>query len=37
LYNTKTIIPNQEWQDCYRRAKDMLTSLGLVFTNGPYD
>jgi methylamine---corrinoid protein Co-methyltransferase len=37
LYNTQTITPKQEWQDCYRRAKDTLTTLGLTFTQGPYD
>ncbi len=37
LYNTLTITPKQEWQDCYRRAKETLTKLGLTFTCGPYD
>jgi len=37
LYNTQTITPKQEWQDCYRRAKEKLTRLGLTFTHGPYD
>jgi methylamine--corrinoid protein Co-methyltransferase len=37
LYNTQTITPKQEWQDCYRRAKETLTGLGLTFTQGPYD
>jgi methylamine--corrinoid protein Co-methyltransferase len=37
LYNIQTITPKQEWQDCYRRAKETLTGLGLTFTQGPYD
>jgi hypothetical protein len=37
LYDLKTITPKQEWQDCYRRAKETLTKLGLEFTVGPYD
>ena len=37
LYNIVTIIPKQEWQDCYRRAKETLTKLGLTFTSGPDD
>jgi hypothetical protein len=37
LYDTKTITPKQEWQDCYRRAKETLTELGLTFIQGPYD
>jgi hypothetical protein len=37
LYNTQTITPKQAWQDCYRRAKEALTKLGLIFTAGPYD
>jgi methylamine--corrinoid protein Co-methyltransferase len=37
LYNTQTITPKQEWQDCYQRAKESLTKLGLIFTAGPYD
>ncbi len=37
LYDLKTITPTQEWQDCYRRAKETLTKLGLSFTVGPYD
>ncbi|MGD0610853.1 MAG: monomethylamine:corrinoid methyltransferase [Anaerolineales bacterium] len=37
LYDLKTITPKQEWQDCYRQAKDTLTKLGLEFTKGPYD
>ncbi|OGO39601.1 MAG: hypothetical protein A2W35_20030 [Chloroflexi bacterium RBG_16_57_11] len=37
LYDLKTITPKQEWQDCYRQAKDTLSKLGLSFTQGPYD
>ncbi len=37
LYDLKTITPKQEWQDCYRRAKETLSNLGLSFTQGPYD
>jgi methylamine--corrinoid protein Co-methyltransferase len=37
LYDLKAITPKQEWQDCYRRAKDTLSNLGLSFTQGPYD
>jgi methylamine--corrinoid protein Co-methyltransferase len=37
LYDLKTITPKQEWQDCYRRAKETLSGLGLSFTQGPYD
>ncbi len=36
-YDVKTITPTQEWQDCYRRVKEELTRLGLVFTQGPWD
>jgi len=36
-YDLETITPTQEWQDCYRRVKEELTKLGLVFENGPYD
>jgi methylamine---corrinoid protein Co-methyltransferase len=36
-YNVKTVTPTLEWQDCYRRVKDELTRLGLVFEAGPYD
>jgi len=31
------VTPTQEWQDCYRRVKEELTKLGLVFTAGPWD
>jgi methylamine--corrinoid protein Co-methyltransferase len=37
LYDLKTITPKQEWQDCYRQAKETLSKLGLNFTQGPYD
>jgi len=37
LYNTQTIMPKQESQDCYRRGKETLSKLGLTFTHGPYD
>ena len=37
LYDLNTITPKQEWQDCYRRAKETLTGMGLIFTQGPYD
>lgn len=37
LYDLKTITPKQEWQDCYRQAKEILTKMGLEFTVGPYD
>ena len=37
LYDLKTITPKQEWQDCYRQAKETLSKLGLSFTQGPYD
>ena len=36
-YDLRSITPTQEWQDCYRRAKEELTRLGLPFENGPYD
>ena len=37
VYDVKSVTPTQEWQDCYRRVKDELTKLGLVFTAGPWD
>jgi methylamine--corrinoid protein Co-methyltransferase len=36
-YDLKAISPTQEWQDCYRRVKEELTSLGLEFEAGPWD
>lgn len=36
-YDLKTITPTQEWQDCYRRVKEELIKLGLVFEQGPWD
>ncbi len=36
-YDLKTITPTLEWQECYRRVKEELSKLGLVFENGPYD
>lgn len=36
-YDVKTVTPTQEWQDCYRRVKEELTSLGLAFEQGPWD
>jgi methylamine--corrinoid protein Co-methyltransferase len=36
-YNVKTVTPTQEWQDCYRRVKEDLSSLGLAFEQGPWD
>jgi Monomethylamine methyltransferase MtmB len=37
LYDLKTITRKQEWQDCYRQAKEILSKLSLSFTQGPYD
>lgn len=36
-YDLKRVIPNQKWQDCYRRVKEELSKLGLEFGSGPYD
>lgn len=37
LYDLKTITPKPEWRDCYCRAKETLTKLGLEFTVGAWD
>jgi methylamine--corrinoid protein Co-methyltransferase len=37
VYDVKSVTPTQEWRDCYRRVKDDLTKLGLVFVGSPWD
>lgn len=37
VYDVKSVTPTQEWRDCYRRVKEELTKLGLVFTAGAWD
>jgi methylamine--corrinoid protein Co-methyltransferase len=36
-YDLKSVTPTQEWQDCYRRVKEVLSGMGLAFEQGPYD
>jgi len=36
-YDTRRIIPTEEWQGCYRRVKEDLSQIGLAFVQGPWD
>jgi len=37
VYDVKSVTPTQEWRDCYRRVKEELTRLGLIFVASPWD
>jgi methylamine--corrinoid protein Co-methyltransferase len=37
LYDVRSVTPKPEWRDCYCRAKDTLSKLGIHFTVGAWD